>query len=118
MQLVPVCLILFLLQGLAAVPWMMALSRKTFREQWPFLWKVVAGVTLGGLLFGLLLRSNSDPGIVTLWGRLYGSVLAMQVGIDVFIGIIWLLLKFLPKTGAVTLAAFQESIRQPMFWLL
>jgi ABC-type transport system involved in multi-copper enzyme maturation permease subunit len=107
-----------MLQGLAAVPWLIALSRRSYREQWPFLWKVVAGATLGGLLFAVLLRSNSDPGIVTLWGRFYCSLLSMQVGIDVFVGVIWLLLTFFPKTGAITLAAFQESIRQPMFWML
>lgn len=117
-QLVPVCVILFLLQGLAAVPWLMALSRRSFREQWPLLWKVVGAVTLGGLLFGMLLRSNSDPGIVVLWGRVYCSILSMQVGIDVFVSVIWLLLTLLPKTGAITLAAFQEGIRQPMFWML
>ena len=55
-QLVPVCLILFFLQGLAAVPWLMALSRRSFREQWQLLWKVILGITLGGLVFGVLLR--------------------------------------------------------------
>jgi ABC-type transport system involved in multi-copper enzyme maturation permease subunit len=117
-QITPVCLILFLLQGLATVPWLMALSRRSFREQLPLLWKVVLGVTLGGLLFGVMLRSNSEPGIVAMWGRFYGSILSMQVGIDIFVAVIWLLLTFLPKTGAITLAAFQEGIRQPMFWML
>jgi ABC-type transport system involved in multi-copper enzyme maturation permease subunit len=117
-QLIPVCLVLFFLQGLAAVPWLMALSTRSFKAQWPLLWKVVASVTVGGLLFGVLLRSNSDPGIVALWGRVYCSVLFLQLGIDFFIGVLWLLLTFIPKTGAVALAAFQESIRQPMFWML
>ncbi len=117
-QLIPVCLILFFLQGLATVPWLIALSRRSFREQWPLLWKVIAGVTLGGLVFGVLLRSNSEPGIVAMWGRFYCSILSLQIGIDLFIGIIWMLLTLLPKTGAITLAAFQEGLRQPMFWML
>lgn len=118
MQLIPICLLLFFLQGLAAVPWILALSRQSFRAQASFLAKVIAGVTLGGLLFAGILHSNSDPGAVTMWGRVYCSVLFLQLGVDFFIGVIWLLLTILPKTGAITLAAFQEGIRQPMFWML
>jgi hypothetical protein len=165
-ELVPFCLVLFLLQGLAALPWMVAMSRQTFRQQQAFLWKVVGGITAGGVLFAFILQSSSDPGIVALWGRFYSSILLLQLGIDFFVlsfyllltfwskgnaaalaalGIValcghfyfsnlqlhlgsdffvffvvtcCLLLTFSPKAGAVALAAFQEGVRQPMFWLL
>jgi ABC-type transport system involved in multi-copper enzyme maturation permease subunit len=32
--------------------------------------------------------------------------------------VFYLMLTFWPKAGAVTLAAFQEAVRQPMFWML
>jgi hypothetical protein len=118
MQLVPLCLLLFLVQGLAALPWIILLSKHPVRTQQGFLLKVVGGVTLSGLLFPFVLEANSDPGIVSLWGRFYGSVLALQVGVDFFIIVFYLLLTFWSKGGAVCLAAFQEGVRQPMFWLL
>jgi ABC-type transport system involved in multi-copper enzyme maturation permease subunit len=118
LQLVPFALVLFLLQGLAAIPWLMVVTRRSFAKNGPFYLKVVGGVTLGGLLFAFILQSNSDPGIVALWGRFYHSILMMQVGIDLFILTFFLLLTFWPKGGAVALAAFQEAVRQPMFWML
>jgi ABC-type transport system involved in multi-copper enzyme maturation permease subunit len=42
----------------------------------------------------------------------------LQVGIDLFVVTFYLMLVFWPKGGAVALAAFQECVRQPMFWLL
>ncbi len=117
-ELVPFCLGLFLLQGLAAVPWMLAMSRQPFRQQQAFLWKVVGGVTAGGVLFAFVLQSNSDPAIVALWGRFYASILLLQLGIDFFVVTFFLLLTIWPKGGAVSLAAYQEGVRQPMFWLL
>jgi len=118
MQLVPFCLALFLLQGLAALPWLVMLSKKPVSEQQGYLLKVVAGVTLGGLVFAFILQANSDPGIVALWGRFYSSILLVQLGIDFFIGVFYAMLTFWPKGGAVSLAAYQEGVRQPMFWLL
>jgi ABC-type transport system involved in multi-copper enzyme maturation permease subunit len=118
LQLIPFCLGLFFLQGLAAVPWLVALSRNSFREQLPFYGKVVGIVTASGLIFALLLQANSDPGIVALWGRLYTSILTLQLGLDLFVLTFYLLLTFWSKAGAVGLAAFQEGVRQPMFWML
>jgi hypothetical protein len=118
LQLLPFCLALFFVQGLAALPWMFALSRQTFRGQMPFYGKVIGIVTVCGLLFAFLLESNSDPGIVSLWGRFYMSILTLQVGFDLFIVTFYLLLTWWSKAGAVALAAFQEAVRQPMFWML
>jgi ABC-type transport system involved in multi-copper enzyme maturation permease subunit len=51
-------------------------------------------------------------------GRVYMSVLHLQIMMDLFVLTFMLLLTFWPKGGAVALAAFQEGVRQPMFWLL
>ncbi len=118
LQLVPFCVLLFLLQGLAALPWMIALSRQPAREQQWFLLKVVGAITLGGIVFASILQASSDPGVVGLWGRFYASVLFLQLGIDFFIVVFYLMLTFWSKAGGVALAAFQEGVRQPMFWLL
>src|SRR5438067_8089592 len=96
-QLVPFCLALFFLQGVPAIPWLLAFSRQEFRERTAFYGKVV-GITTGcGLLFAFLLDSNSEPGIVALWGRLYCAILTLQVGIDLFVLTFYLLLTFWPK---------------------
>src|ERR1700722_18141227 len=118
LQLFPFCVVLFLLQGLATVPWLMALSQRPFRQQLPFLTKVVGGVAAGGLLFAGVLQANSDPAVVALWGRLFAAIFCLQIAIDFFVLAFYLLLNFWPKTGAVALAAFQEGVRQPMFWFL
>lgn len=118
LDLLLVCLGLFLLQGLAAVPWLLALSRQSFRTQLPYFGKVVGIVTLGGILFAFLLGGNSGPGIVGIWGRFYSSILTLQVASDLFVLTFYLALTFWSKGGAVALAAFREAVRQPMFWLL
>jgi ABC-type transport system involved in multi-copper enzyme maturation permease subunit len=117
-QLLAFCLGLFLLQGLAAVPWLMALSQKPVREQLPFLLKIVGGITVSGLVFAFIVDTNSESNTVALWGRFYSSILCVQVAVDLFVLTFFLLLNFLPKTGTVALAAFQEGVRQPMFWML
>jgi ABC-type transport system involved in multi-copper enzyme maturation permease subunit len=117
-QLVPLSLALFLVQGVAALPWIILLSKNPVRANQGFLLKVVGGVTLSGLVFPFILEANSDAGIVALWGRFYASILAIQVGVDFFIIVFYGLLTFWSKAGAVALAAFQEGVRQPMFWLL
>jgi ABC-type transport system involved in multi-copper enzyme maturation permease subunit len=117
-QLVPLAVALFLLQGLVAVPWIILITGHALRQNLAYYAKIVGGVGLSGLFFAFLLQANSDPGIVNLWGRFYAFVFTFQIGIDLFILTFYLLLTFWPKGGAVALAAFQESVRQPMFWLL
>jgi ABC-type transport system involved in multi-copper enzyme maturation permease subunit len=56
--------------------------------------------------------------VVSLWGRFYSSILSLQLGFDLFILAFFMMLTFVPKAGAVALAAFREGVRQPMFWLL
>ncbi len=117
-QLIPLCVLLFLLQGLAALPWLRALSYESFLTRISFYGKVVGVTALCGIPFAFILQSNSDPDIVTLWGRFYASVLMFQIGIDLFVLAFFGMLTFWSKGAAVALAAFQEGIRQPMFWLL
>src|SRR4051794_8203486 len=113
LQLLPLCLGLFLLQGLAAIPWLVVLSRVPFRDRLSFYAKLV-GITTGcGVIFAFLLNANSDPGLVSLWGRFYSSILTLQIGLDLFVLTFYLMLTFWSKAGAVALAAFQEGVRQP-----
>lgn len=118
LHLLPLGFLLFIVQGLAAIPWVMLITRYSLQKERTFYLKVLGGAGLGGVVFVFILRSNSDPAIVALWGRIYASILTLQVGIDLFILTYYLLLTFWPKGGAVALAAFQESVRQPMFWML
>lgn len=117
-QLLPLCLLLFLVQALAALPWLLVLTGHELRRDFTFVAKVVGAVTGGGLFFAFLLQSNSDPGIVALWGRFYTSILLLQIGFDLFVLVYFVMLSAWPKGGAVALAAFKESVRQPMFWML
>ncbi len=113
-----VCMALFLVQGLAALPWLVAFSRQSFREQLPYIGKVLGAVSLGGIVLAFLVAGNSAPGVVGIWGRFYASILILQIAIDLLILTFYLGLTVWPKGSAVGLAAFQEAVRQPMFWLL
>src|SRR5258708_26040234 len=53
-----------------------------------------------------------------MFGRIYGSILELQLVADSIIGLFSLLLLIWPKGAAVALAAFREGLRQPMFYLL
>jgi ABC-type transport system involved in multi-copper enzyme maturation permease subunit len=110
-----VCFVLFLVQGLAALPWIYALSRRPLRDHLPTLGLIV-GVAF--VAFTALVNYYSDPVIVVRAGRIYMSVLQLQLMFDMFVGTFFLMLAVWPKGGAVALAAFQEGVRQPMFWLL
>ena len=59
-QLMPLCMVLFLLQGLAALPWLRALSFDPFRARLSFYAKVVGITALGGIPFAFILQGNSD----------------------------------------------------------
>jgi ABC-type transport system involved in multi-copper enzyme maturation permease subunit len=110
-----VCFVLSLLQGLAALPWLYVLSRRPLREHLSTL-GVVTGV--GFVAFTWVANYYSDPSILARLGRIYMSVLQLQLVFAIFVGVFLLVLTVWPKGGAVALAAFQEGVRQPMFWLL
>ena len=78
---------------------------------------VVLGVVVAALAVGVgqlaIFRQSSETA-----GIAYGAVLQLQLTVDFFIVAFALLLAIWPKGGAVAQAAFRESVRQPMFWLL
>ncbi len=110
-----------LLQCLAALPWVWAIdpigmsTRMKKRDFWQ-----VFGSTILGLAAGLtfLMKQRGDSTVLEGYGRIYGSILHLQLLIDAMIVLPHLLLTIWPKGGAVAFAAFREAIRQPMFWLI
>lgn len=114
------CIGLLVLQACAAVPWLLAIDWRN--RAWLRRTKVWGGGLLGaaaiGLVWAFFLNGIGDAKTLSRWGRFYMAVLHLQLGADFFVGVFWLLLTFWPKGAAVALAAFQEGIRQPMFWLL
>jgi ABC-type transport system involved in multi-copper enzyme maturation permease subunit len=80
---------------------------------------VLAGILVGmNLLLALFYLSNPSPDMMAFWGRLYASLLQLQLSADFFVLFFLVLLKFWPQGGAVSLAAFREGIRQSMFWVI
>jgi ABC-type transport system involved in multi-copper enzyme maturation permease subunit len=115
LNLAGVCVVLIAVQALVALPWLYVLSRRSLRQQLP----LVGGLAVGAaILFTFMADSYSDPVMLARMGRVYMSVLHLQIMMDLFVLTFMLMLKFWPKGGAVALAAFQEGVRQPMFWLL
>src|SRR5262249_2524211 len=97
------------------LPWLYAFSRGPLRASLPML-ALVMGIAF--VAFTLVVNHYSDPTVLTRAGRMYMSVLQLQLVMDLFVGVFLLMLAVWPKGGAVALAAFQEGVRQPMFWLL
>jgi len=120
LQLLIACVFLVLIQELAALPWLLAVGQRTRqRTRQPKFWlQSIAIAAAVGLAAAYFLNENNDPAILARWGRVYMSALHLQLGADLFVAGLALLLTFWPKGGAVALAAFREGIRQPMFWLL
>jgi len=113
--------VLALIQVAAAIPWLFSLEAKGFREsaldrqRWINI-GYGAGIAFIGL--AVLLAYDGASKQINWYGRLYGIVLHIQILADVLIWLPHILAFFLPKTGAVALAAYRESWRQPMFWLI
>jgi hypothetical protein len=122
---------LFLVQVLAAVPWLLvvnwnALGRTKHGYKGPegrglgagtllvFLAAVAAGCVVSGFLLGLVQEEETLKAL----GRAYGAVLQLQLCADLVIAAFLALLLVVPKVGAVAVSAFREGVRQPMFWLL
>jgi ABC-type transport system involved in multi-copper enzyme maturation permease subunit len=115
LQLAGVCALICLAHGLAALPWLYVLSRRPLREHLPVLGAVV-GVAF--VVFTAIADYYSDPVVLANTGRIAMSLLHLQLGFDFFVAVFLFTLAVWPKGGAVALAAFQEGVRQPMFWLL
>lgn len=108
------------LQELAMLPWLIALGQRTRqRVREGKFWLQGVGIALGGgLIFAYFMYESNDPTVLARWGRFYMSILHLQLGVDFFVLLYFLMLTVWPKGGAVALAAFREGVRQPMFWLL
>lgn len=115
LSLAGVCFLLALVQALAVLPWLYVLSGRSFRQQLPLVGGVAA---VAFVVFTFIADSYSDPTVLARGGRVYMAVLHVQIVLDLFVLTFALMLALWPKGGAVALAAFQEGVRQPMFWLL
>ena len=114
--------VLVTVQFLAALPWLWAIDEKGFKRA------TVTPATLGYVVLGLLgaglgvaefLSYKSDAATLTWYGRyLYGAILHLQLIIGLFLLMPHALVMVWPKGGVVAFAAFRESCRQPMFWLI
>lgn len=113
------CIGMSALLGLFLLP-MLAVSRG-IRLQFRTgkFWLIFAGsVVAAGVVGAFLLGTNQYPRWITNWGRIVASIVQLTLGLSLIVGILFLMLKVWPKGGAVALAAFQEGVRQPMFWLM
>jgi hypothetical protein len=123
--------VLMVIQVLAALPWVLTLTRSAYARS------MVSTVASGGgrllraylgriitLLLAVIVTpiafsySVQEGSALEVWGHAYAVVLQLQLILDFFVFFFFVLLRIWPKGGAVALAAFRESIRQPMFWLL
>jgi len=112
---------LTLAQLLAALPWIIAVDSQGFRAatKKPITYLALAGVLiLGSGFFAWFISYKGDPTVLEFWGRVYGAVLQLQLAVDIPVLLIGIALRIWPRGGTVALAAFRESYRQPMFWLL
>jgi ABC-type transport system involved in multi-copper enzyme maturation permease subunit len=121
-QLFLVATILCLVQLLAALPWLAALDPRGFRlaARRPATWLAALGGVVGaGVALAIFIGVVQDPTRLQVWGRiLFGAVLQVQLTLDFFALLFPLLLFVWPQGGAVALAAFRESVRQPLFWVI
>jgi hypothetical protein len=114
--------VLTAVQFIAALPWLWAIDPKGFKTatQTPQT-LVYAGLGLLGAGVGVawFLSYKGESASLVWNGRyLYGSLLHLQLIIDLFLLLPHGLVAVWPKGGAVAFAAFRESCRQPMFWLI
>lgn len=121
--------IMFLVQMLAALPWVIVLMLEpgelaVFRrspQDRPAIWeRLRKGLTAvgGAFLFGALVVFFIQRGLLTFSGYFYAAILQVQLTLDAFVLFFALALRVWPKGAAVGLSSFREGIRQPMFWLL
>jgi hypothetical protein len=119
-QLIP-CFLLALVQMVAAIPWIRALDPVSFRtlSRRSSTWLNAGGILLGFTVVGALIMTfQRGSNLLELLGRVYGSVLNLQLIVDFLVVAFIVILRIWPKGGAVALAAFREGIRQPLFWLI
>jgi ABC-type transport system involved in multi-copper enzyme maturation permease subunit len=79
---------------------------------------LLGGWALLGVVFGYWMKNAGDLPTLELYGHMYGSILHVSLLSAFVILAPRILLVVWPKGGAIAFAAFQESLRQPMFWLI
>jgi ABC-type transport system involved in multi-copper enzyme maturation permease subunit len=134
MTLILLGVVLMLVQFVAAVPWLLALAWQaapppgepkkvmgkpgaTLRPAAVLLGALGCALA-GGVVLGLGMDLFRDTGTLEGIGHGYGSLLQLQLTVDLFVLGFAVILKVWPKGGAVARAAFREGYRQPMFWML
>lgn len=116
-------IVLVLIQFLAALPWLWAVDPKGFRET------ASSGSTMGYIGLGLLgagllvaffldYKKNDPQNLIVYSRYLYGAVLQLQIIIDLFLFLPYIVMLVWPKGGVVAFAAYREACRQPMFWII
>jgi ABC-type transport system involved in multi-copper enzyme maturation permease subunit len=131
MSLLLVGILLMLVQYVAAVPWLLVWSRqmratpgatgpvRTVELRPPLVLLAGLGVAVvAGVALGLVLGEFESGDSATVLGKLYGSLLQLQLQVDLLVLLFVALGWVWPKGTAVARAAFREGYRQPMFWLL
>jgi hypothetical protein len=117
---------MMLVQLLLALPWVIVAflsydDRQKLRKN-PFRADVLQVVAVALILCVaapiLLFTFFQDRESLEITGRIYAAVLQLQITIDLFLVVFWLLMTLWPKGGAVALAAFREGVRQYVFWLV
>src|SRR3954447_24853436 len=96
------CVVMGVVQFLAALPWTWALGiipRGRLGRGGFWLTGLVAAAAVGGGL-GFYLNNNNDPRVLSHWGRFYFSLLHFQFGLDLFVIVFGLMLALWPKGGA------------------
>jgi hypothetical protein len=121
LNLILAALVLVVPQILAALPWLNIVDGRPFRR-WIADSKVLA--YLGGATvvmavgLGLYMRSVGDVAELERFGDHYASLLHLQLILDFIIIAPQLLVAVWAKGGTIAMAAYRESLRQPMFWLI
>lgn len=121
LQLILASLVLAIPQVLAALPWINAVDGRPFRR-WIVDTKVLAYIAGATIVLSVALAWNmnvlADISEIEWFGRVYGALFHVQLVLDFIIVAPRILLQLWPKGGAVAIAAYRESLRQPMFWLI
>jgi hypothetical protein len=114
--------VICLVQFLAALPWACAIAmdpqvsvfQLTFLRR--FVPKALGALLLAAVVPAVFFQFQKEPELLHTIGRIYGSVLYLQLSLDFFAIVFGLLLLVWPRGAAVAMAAFREGVRQPLFW--
>src|SRR5205085_567200 len=103
------CLVLSLMQLLAAVPWLVLLFRRPPGRAKGWLAQGLTGAFVAIFLPMLAFMSLVERSYLETGGQVYTLLLQVQLVIDFFILAFFVLLRVWPKGGAVAQAAFREA---------